>query len=144
MIFVLLMIYIFLLSFCASYFTNAGFSVVNLLLDICIYFFLSEVWLKCWRLTMLCQVLAVKKIETLNLSGTYDFMEIVSDISKLHHPNMSELLGYCSESGYKCLVYEYQWNGSLHGFLHLSDEYSKPLTWGTRVRIALGTARAVE
>lgn len=90
------------------------------------------------------KVLAVKKIETLNLSGTYDFMEIVSDISKLHHPNMSELLGYCSESGYKCLVYEYQWNGSLHGFLHLSDEYSKPLTWDTRVRIALGTARAVE
>ncbi|KAG6491117.1 hypothetical protein ZIOFF_052449 [Zingiber officinale] len=89
-------------------------------------------------------VLAVKKIETLNLAGTYDFMEIVSDISKLHHPNMSELLGYCSESGCKCLVYEYQWNGSLHGFLHLSDEYSKPLTWDTRVRIALGTARAVE
>ncbi|WOK98317.1 protein STRUBBELIG-RECEPTOR FAMILY 5-like isoform X1 [Canna indica] len=92
------------------------------------------------------KVLTVKKIETLHSSGSssYDFMEIVSGISKLRHPNIAELLGYCSEPGHKFLVYEYQWNGSLHGFLHLSDEYSKPLTWETRVRIALGTARAIE
>nr|XP_009398614.1 PREDICTED: protein STRUBBELIG-RECEPTOR FAMILY 5-like isoform X1 [Musa acuminata subsp. malaccensis] len=92
------------------------------------------------------KALAVKKIETLNLSGSHssDFMEVVSGISKLHHSNVAELLGYCSESGYQLLVYELQQNGSLHGFLHLSDDYSKPLTWDTRVRIALGTARAVE
>ena len=94
----------------------------------------------------LSQVLAVKKIETLNLSGScsYDFMEIVSGISRLHHSNIAELLGYCSSSGYQLLVYELQQNGSLHGFLHLSDDYSRPLTWDTRVRIALGTARAIE
>ncbi|CAL9125109.1 protein STRUBBELIG-RECEPTOR FAMILY 5-like isoform X1 [Musa acuminata AAA Group] len=92
------------------------------------------------------KVLAVKKIETLNLSGScsYDFMEIVSGISRLHHSNIAELLGYCSSSGYQLLVYELQQNGSLHGFLHLSDDYSRPLTWDTRVRIALGTARAIE
>ncbi|KAJ8512865.1 hypothetical protein OPV22_003299 [Ensete ventricosum] len=92
------------------------------------------------------KALAVKKIETLNLSGSHysDFMEVVSGISKLHHSNIAELLGYCSESGYRLLVYELRQNGSLHGFLHLSDDYSKPLTWDTRVRIVLGTARAVE
>ncbi|CAL9060767.1 unnamed protein product [Musa banksii] len=92
------------------------------------------------------KVLAVKKIETINLSGScsYDFMEIVSGISRLHHSNIAELLGYCSSSGYQLLVYELQQNGSLHGFLHLSDDYSRPLTWDTRVRIALGTARAIE
>ncbi|CAL9046421.1 protein STRUBBELIG-RECEPTOR FAMILY 5-like [Musa acuminata AAA Group] len=92
------------------------------------------------------KVLAVKKIEALNLSGrcSHDFMEIVSDIFKLHHPNITELLGYCSEPDYQFLIYEFQQNGSLHGFLHLSDDYSRPLTWETRVRIALGTARAVE
>ncbi|XP_022145862.1 protein STRUBBELIG-RECEPTOR FAMILY 5-like [Momordica charantia] len=42
------------------------------------------------------------------------------------------------------LIYEYFVNGSLHGFLHMSDDFSKPLTWNTRVRIALGTARALE
>ncbi|OAY69485.1 Protein STRUBBELIG-RECEPTOR FAMILY 5 [Ananas comosus] len=84
--------------------------------------------------------------ETINDSGgsSSEFMELVSGVSKLHHPNISELLGYCSEPGHPLLVYEFQRNGSLHDFLHLSDEYSKPLTWDTRIKIALGTARAVE
>ncbi|XP_008781708.1 protein STRUBBELIG-RECEPTOR FAMILY 5-like [Phoenix dactylifera] len=93
------------------------------------------------------KVLAVKKIDLINLSGgtsSYDFMELVSGISKLRHPNITELLGYCLEPRYHLLIYEFQMNGSLHDFLHLSDEYSKPLTWDTRVRIALGTARALE
>jgi len=42
------------------------------------------------------------------------------------------------------LIYEFHKNGSLHEFLHLEDEYSKPLTWNTRVKIALGSARALE
>jgi len=73
-----------------------------------------------------------------------DFMDVISGISLLHHPNIAELIGFCSESGYQLLVYEFQTNGSLHEFLHLSDDYSRPLTWDTRIRIALGTARAME
>ncbi|KAK1276244.1 Protein STRUBBELIG-RECEPTOR FAMILY 5 [Acorus gramineus] len=71
-------------------------------------------------------------------------MEVVSGISCQCHPNITELVGYCSEAGQHLLVYEFLRDGSLHQFLHLSDDYSRPLTWGTRVRIALGTARAVE
>ena len=71
-------------------------------------------------------------------------MDIVSDISRLRHPNITELVGYCSEHGQHLLVYEFHKNGALHDFLHLSDEYSKPLTWNSRVKIALGTARALE
>ncbi|CAL9759734.1 unnamed protein product [Musa acuminata subsp. burmannicoides] len=113
----------------------------------------KDVLLRLWIWLQVCsgcgqcfQVLAVKKIEALSLSGrsSYNFKELVSGISKLHHPNIAELLGYCSEPGYQLLVYELQRNGSLHGFLHLSDDYSKPLTWETRVRIALGTACALE
>ena len=73
-----------------------------------------------------------------------DFIEIVSSISQLHHTNVTELVGYCSEHGLHLLVYEFHKNGSLHDFLHLSDEYSKPLIWNSRVKIALGTARALE
>lgn len=65
-------------------------------------------------------------------------------VSKIRHQNIAELVGFCSEQGHNMLVYEYFRNGSLHEFLHLSDCFSKPLTWNTRVRIALGTARAVE
>lgn len=92
------------------------------------------------------KVLAVKKIGSSLFQGSRqeEFTEIISHISKLHHQNIAELVGYCSEKGHNMLVYEYFRNGSLHEFLHLSDDYSKPLTWNTRVRIALGTARAVE
>jgi hypothetical protein len=54
------------------------------------------------------------------------------------------LTGYCVEHGQRLLVYEYIGNGTLHDMLHFSDEMSRKLTWNTRVRIALGTARALE
>ena len=91
------------------------------------------------------QVLAVKKIDSSLFQGAkQEFSEIATSISKVHHQNIAELVGYCSEQGHSMLIYEYFRNGSLHEFLHVSDDYSKPLTWNTRVRIALGTARAVE
>ncbi|KAG6730638.1 hypothetical protein I3842_01G090800 [Carya illinoinensis] len=92
------------------------------------------------------KVLAVKKIDSSLFQGgrVEEFLQIVSNISRLHHPNIAELIGHCSEQGHNMLVYEYFRNGSLHEFLHMSDDYSKPLTWNTRIRIALGTARAVE
>ncbi|KAF5733461.1 protein STRUBBELIG-RECEPTOR FAMILY 6 [Tripterygium wilfordii] len=91
-------------------------------------------------------VLAVKKIDSSAFRNdlSEDFIEIVSNISNLHHPNVTELVGYCSEHGQHLLVYEFHRNGSLHDSLHLSEENSKPLTWNTRVKIALGTARALE
>ncbi|XP_073140938.1 protein STRUBBELIG-RECEPTOR FAMILY 6-like [Henckelia pumila] len=90
------------------------------------------------------KVVAVKKINSSALPNSKDFLEIVLDISRLHHPNVTELVGYCSEHGQHLLVYEFYRNGSLHEFLHLSDEYVKPLSWNNRVKISLGTARALE
>lgn len=92
------------------------------------------------------QVLAVKKIDSSVLPNNLsdDFMEIVSNLSRLHHPNVTELIGYCSEHGQHLLVYEYHKNGSLHDFLHLPDDYIKPLIWNSRVKVALGIARALE
>ena len=71
-------------------------------------------------------------------------MKVVSSISGLHHPNITELVGYCSEHEQYLLAYEFHKNGTLFDYLHLSDEYSKPLIWNSRVKIALGTARALE
>ncbi|KAL8161115.1 hypothetical protein V2J09_012604 [Rumex salicifolius] len=91
------------------------------------------------------KVLAVKKVDAAVISNCLeDFTEIVANISRLHHPNVSELVGYCSEHEQHLLVYEFHKNGSLFDFLHLPDEYSKPLSWNTRVMIALGSARALE
>ncbi|CAK9324746.1 unnamed protein product [Citrullus colocynthis] len=92
------------------------------------------------------KVLAVKKIDSASFPKELleYFTEIVANVSQLHHPNVTELMGYCSEHGLHLLLYEFHKNGSLHDFLHISDEYSKPLTWNSRVKIALGTARALE
>lgn len=92
------------------------------------------------------QVLAVKKIDSslFQGEGPGKFSSIVACISKIRHINIAELVGYCSDQGHHLLIYEYYRNGSLHDFLHMSDDFSKPLTWNTRIRIALGTARAIE
>ncbi|KAG2304653.1 hypothetical protein Bca52824_033304 [Brassica carinata] len=91
-------------------------------------------------------VLAVKKIDSSALphDTTNDFTEIVSKIAILDHPNVTKLVGYCSEHGQHLLVYEFHSKGSLHDFLHLPEEESKAIVWNSRVKIALGTARALE
>ncbi|KAL0900256.1 hypothetical protein Bca101_084217 [Brassica carinata] len=89
---------------------------------------------------------AVKEIDSslLGKRNVEDFSHIVSNISSIHHPNMAELVGYCSEHGRNMLVYEYFTSGSLNRFLHQTDDFSRPLTWNTRIRIALGTAQAID
>ncbi|KAL8137008.1 hypothetical protein V2J09_003009 [Rumex salicifolius] len=90
-------------------------------------------------------VLAVKKIDSAIISSyPEDFTVIVANISQFNHSNVTKLVGYCSEHGQHLLVYEYIHNGSLHDFLHIPDELNKPLTWNSRVKIALGSARALE
>ena len=68
----------------------------------------------------------------------------VNYLGQLSHPNLVKLIGYCLEDEQRLLVYEYIGNGTLHDILHFSDGMSKKLTWNTRIRIALGTARALE
>lgn len=90
------------------------------------------------------QVFAVKKIDE-SKYGKCNFMDLVSELANnFKNPNIVQLAGYCSEKNKHMLVFEFFRNGSLYSFLHLSDKYSRPLTWATRLRIALGTARAIE
>jgi len=108
----------------------------------------SEGRFGCIYRAQLCdqKILAVKKINFSALPGHPSdfFIELVGNIAKLNHPNLSELDGYCSEHGQCLLAYEFYKNGSLYDLLHLSDGYSKPLSWNNRVKIALGSARALE
>lgn len=88
----------------------------------------------------------MKKIDSASLSlyEEDNFLEVVSSISRLRHPNIVPLAGYCVEHGQRLLVYEHIGNGTLHDILHFFDDTSKILTWNHRMRIALGTARALE
>lgn len=73
-----------------------------------------------------------------------DITEFVSNISCLHHPNIAQLVGYCVEYGQCLLVYDYFGKGTLHDVLHSANDTRKELTWNARVKIALGSARALE
>ncbi|XP_019174164.1 PREDICTED: protein STRUBBELIG-RECEPTOR FAMILY 8 [Ipomoea nil] len=92
------------------------------------------------------KVLAIKKVDSaaLSLQEEDNFLEAISNMSRLRHPNIVPLVGYCAEHGQRLLVYDYIGNGSLHDMLHFADERSQLLTWNARVRVALGTARALE
>ena len=93
------------------------------------------------------QVLAVKKIDTLNASiveNEDDFLSVVQGLAPLQHTNAAELVGYCVEHDQRLLVYEYISRGTLDELLHYSGENTKGLSWNFRIKIALGSARALE
>jgi hypothetical protein len=92
------------------------------------------------------QVLAVKKLDTSAplVQNEQDFLGVVSNIARLRHANITELVGYCAEHGQRLLVYEYLNHGTLNDILHSNEDNVKRLSWNVRVKIALGAARALE
>ncbi|KAL9255100.1 STRUBBELIG-RECEPTOR FAMILY 8-like protein [Drosera capensis] len=92
------------------------------------------------------KILAVKKIDNsaLSLLEEEDFLEAVANMSRLRHPNIVSLVGYCAEHGQRLLVHEHVGNGSLYDILHYYDDGGQRLSWNARVKVALGTARALE
>ncbi|XP_023528683.1 protein STRUBBELIG-RECEPTOR FAMILY 2-like [Cucurbita pepo subsp. pepo] len=90
------------------------------------------------------QVLAVKNLNMGALSFTEEeqFLDVVWTASRLGHPNIVTLLGYCVEHGQHILGYEYVRNLSLDDALHC--EAYMPLSWTVRLQIALGIARALD
>lgn len=72
------------------------------------------------------------------------FIELVNSLDRIRHANVVELMGYCSEHGQRLLIYEYCASGTLHDALHSEDEFKSKLSWNTRIRMALGAARALE
>ncbi|KAG8385572.1 hypothetical protein BUALT_Bualt03G0059100 [Buddleja alternifolia] len=92
------------------------------------------------------KVLAVKKLDKAASGHLSDreFLDLVSNISKLQHANIVELVGYCLEHGQRLLVYSYCRNGTLDEALNLGDEINKKLSWNTRMRLALQAAKALE
>ncbi|XP_031130969.1 protein STRUBBELIG-RECEPTOR FAMILY 2 [Ipomoea triloba] len=89
------------------------------------------------------QIFAVKNINTVELSLQEEehFLDVVRTASRLRHSNIVALSGYCVGYGQHLLVYEYVRSVSLQDALH--DTGFIPLSWTLRLRIALGTARAL-
>ncbi|XP_054777604.1 protein STRUBBELIG-RECEPTOR FAMILY 2 isoform X2 [Prosopis cineraria] len=90
------------------------------------------------------QTLALKNINMAGLSFHEEekFLDVVSTASRLRHPNIVALNGYCMEHGQHLLVYDYVRSLTLDDALHMKAY--KPLSWALRLRIALGVAQALD
>lgn len=85
------------------------------------------------------QLVAVKKLNQGGSQGHQQFLNEVEVLSSVEHPHLVRLLGCCMEK--TLLVYEYARNGSIA--MHLHGEHKKPLTWKTRLDVAIQTAEAL-
>ncbi|KAG5578900.1 hypothetical protein H5410_049527 [Solanum commersonii] len=87
---------------------------------------------------------AVKQLDRNGFQGTREFLVEVLILSLLHHPNLVNLVGYCSDGDQRILVYEYMPNGSLEDHLLETSPDRKPLDWERRMKIAEGAAKGLE
>ncbi|XP_072960675.1 LEAF RUST 10 DISEASE-RESISTANCEUS RECEPTOR-LIKE PROTEIN KINASE-like 2.5 [Typha angustifolia] len=87
---------------------------------------------------------AVKMLGNSKLNGE-EFINEVSTVGRIHHINVVQLLGFCSEGSKRALVYEYMPNGSLDKYIFSAKGTShRPFTWEKLNDIALGVARGID
>ncbi|XP_034921156.1 probable serine/threonine-protein kinase PBL2 [Populus alba] len=86
-------------------------------------------------------VVAVKKLKPESCQGHKEWLTEVNYLGQLHHDNLVKLIGYCSESDNRLLVYEFMPKGSLEQ--HLFRKGVQPITWTMRMNIAIDVARGL-
>lgn len=84
---------------------------------------------------------AVKVLNKEGLQGHREWLTEVNFLGELRHPNLVKLIGYCCEDDHRLLVYEFMFRGSLEN--HLFRKATVPLSWSTRMMIALGAAKGL-
>lgn len=84
---------------------------------------------------------AIKKLKAVSYQGHREWLTEVNYLSQLRHENLVKLIGYCSESNHRLLVYEFMPKGSLEN--HLFTKGVRPIPWATRMNIAVDVARGL-
>ncbi|XP_039045708.1 probable LRR receptor-like serine/threonine-protein kinase At1g05700 [Hibiscus syriacus] len=87
---------------------------------------------------------AVKMLSKSSVQGSKEFhAEVwVKLLMRVHHANLTNLVGYCNEGSHMGLIYEYMANGNLKQ--HLSDRDAHTMSWEERLRIAVDAAQGLE
>ncbi|KAL0389555.1 UNVERIFIED_CONTAM: putative LRR receptor-like serine/threonine-protein kinase RKF3 [Sesamum calycinum] len=89
---------------------------------------------------------ALKRFKNCSAAGDASFTHEVEVIASVRHVNLVALRGYCTattplEGHQRIIVCDLMKNGSLHD--HLFGLMDKKLSWPTRQKVALGTARGL-
>ncbi|XP_020551500.1 probable serine/threonine-protein kinase PBL28 [Sesamum indicum] len=90
------------------------------------------------------EVVAIKKMELppfKEAEGEREFRVEVDILSRLDHPNLVNLIGYCADRKQRFLVYEYMHKGNLQD--HLNGIGEVKMDWQLRLKVALGAARGL-
>ncbi|KAI3670660.1 hypothetical protein L1987_11360 [Smallanthus sonchifolius] len=90
------------------------------------------------------EVVAIKKMELPPFKaaeGEREFRVEVDILSRLDHPNLVSLIGYCADGKHRFLVYEYMQKGNLQD--HLNGIGEKKMDWPVRLKVAIGVARGL-
>ncbi|XAR59441.1 Non-specific serine/threonine protein kinase [Bertholletia excelsa] len=87
-------------------------------------------------------VVAVKRMDKASEQAEDDFCREIELLARLHHRHLVALRGFCIEKCERFLMYEYMANGSLKDHLHTPGRI--PLSWRTRIQIAIDVANALE
>ncbi|KAJ3677482.1 hypothetical protein LUZ60_003206 [Juncus effusus] len=88
------------------------------------------------------EVVAIKKMNLPTFKqadGEREFRVEVDILSRIDHPNLVTLIGYCADGKDRFLVYEYMPRGNLLELL--SGELK--IDWHVRLKIAIGTAKGL-
>ncbi|ONI01752.1 hypothetical protein PRUPE_6G156700 [Prunus persica] len=86
-------------------------------------------------------VVAIKRLKRESFQGHKEWLAEVNYLGQLHHENLVKLIGYCSESDNRLLVYEFMPKGSLEN--HLFRKGVQPISWAVRMNIAIDVARGL-
>ncbi|KAL3523617.1 hypothetical protein ACH5RR_016451 [Cinchona calisaya] len=70
------------------------------------------------------------------------FCSEIEMLSKLRHPNLLSLIGYCCHKNEMFIVYDYVGSYTLHSYLY--DTKTKCLSWKQRLRICIAAAKGLE
>uniref|UniRef100_J3MX22 non-specific serine/threonine protein kinase n=1 Tax=Oryza brachyantha TaxID=4533 RepID=J3MX22_ORYBR len=90
------------------------------------------------------QIVAIKKMDlptAKQADGEREFRVEIDILSRLDHPNLVTLIGYCADGKHRFVVYEFMPKGNLQDVLNGIGEVR--LDWPVRLRIALGAARGL-
>ncbi|XP_027916515.1 probable receptor-like protein kinase At1g49730 isoform X3 [Vigna unguiculata] len=87
-------------------------------------------------------VAAVKRMNRISEQGEDEFCREIELLARLHHRHLVALRGFCIQKRERFLLYEYMGNGSLKDHLHSPGK--TPLSWRTRIQIAIDVANALE
>ncbi|XP_058005636.1 proline-rich receptor-like protein kinase PERK3 isoform X3 [Hevea brasiliensis] len=92
-------------------------------------------------------VVAIKKLKHMSRQGENEFMAEIGTLNCIHHRNLVNLIGYCSEKANRLLIYEFIPNNSLRDHLHVSiiaeQDNRVVINWLARIKIAIGSAKGL-